>query len=93
VAHGSDFFSAAIEASGYSTNLIYRFLAVLRFVDAELLPKAKVTERAISKLPFATVELIRRAWKLDPSTAERWLRLSEGARSFCPGSARARISR
>jgi hypothetical protein len=70
------FIDDAVQATGYSENLLYRFLSVLKFVEQEIVGAGVATLQQLSDVPFASLELVKRAWMADRAAGENLLRLT-----------------
>ncbi len=78
LAEGS-FLLRASKVSGYSTNMLARYVAVLDFAET-MATRGQVPLEAVKRVPFAIVETIRRAAAMDPSAGKVLVRASVAGR-------------
>jgi hypothetical protein len=62
----------AARAAGYSANLLGRYIAVANFID-ELAKEKIAPSRKLRNAPFASMEHLKRAWRIDSSEGRRLL--------------------
>jgi hypothetical protein len=62
----------AARAAGYSANLLDRYIAVANFID-ELAKEKIAPSRKLRNAPFASMEHLKRAWRIDSSEGRRLL--------------------
>jgi hypothetical protein len=63
------FLAKATERTGYSSNMLLRFVSVWKFLNAELVPRRPSIAEA-RDIRFSGLEHIQRAWKVNQQAAE-----------------------